>query len=242
MEPYDQVYIRKSPGYHVQRNVSVSGEVIFPGSYTLENKAERISDVIRNAGGLTPQAYTKGAKILRPLTEEEKRIRKIAVQRINAQTEEGTVTEESIGETDFTTVGIQLDLAMKNPGSEYDVVLNVGDQIIVPEFDNTVKILGAVMNPNTVVFKKGKSLAYYIDQAGGYAENAKKKNSYIVYMNGTTSKGRNGVSSLLQPGCTIIVPTKEEKQGMSLGEKIAIGSSVTSMASVIALLINNITK
>ena len=241
LKPYDQVYIRRSPGYFEQRNISLNGEVLFPGNYTLENKAERITDIIKNAGGLTPQAYAQGAKILRPLSEEEKRVKTKAVQRINAMTEDETVTEETIGETDFSTVGIQLDLAMKNPGSEYDVVLKPGDQIIVPEFDNTVKILGAVMNPNTVVFKKGQSLAYYINQAGGYAENAKKKSSYIMYMNGTSSKGKNK-SNLLEPGCTIIVPTKITKQGMSTGEKVALGSGVVSMASVVALLIHNLTN
>lgn len=241
LKPYDQIYIRKSPGYQTQRNIMVNGEVIFPGTYTLELKEQRLSDIILNAGGLTKYAFAEGAQLLRKRTKEEqqKYLNSIELLRRNS---EDSISANFVDTSSYYSVGIELDLAIKNPKSEFDLVLKEGDQLTIPEFNNTIKINGAVMFPNTVLYKKEKSLKYYIEQAGGFNDLAIKKNVYIVYMNGTTAKAKGSSKDLLRPGCEIIVPTKERKERMSLGEKIAIGSSVTSLASVIALLINSLTK
>lgn len=241
LEPYDQVYIRRSPGYHAQRNVTINGEVLFPGGYTLESKTERISDVIKKAGGLTDQAYVKGARLIREESAKEKRERLQSIRRLGS-TSSDSISTKMVEDINYSNIGIELDLALAKPHSEYDIVLHPGDQLVIPEYDNTVKIIGAVMYPNTIVYKAGKPLKYYIDQAGGYSEKAKKNKGYVVYMNGMTAVTKGGGKNLIQPGCEIIIPMKEEKAGMTLGEKIAIGSSVTSMASVIALLINSLTK
>ncbi|MFV0330630.1 MAG: capsule biosynthesis protein, partial [Dysgonomonas sp.] len=142
----------------------------------------------------------------------------------------------------FYAVGIELDKAISNPRSEYDLVLKEGDQLFIPEYDNTVKINGAVMYPNTILYKKGQKVSYYIDQAGGYSDLAEKKRAYIVFMNGTVTKAKGSSKDVIQPGCNIIVPTKEQKEKMSLAQIISLGSSVTSMAATVALLINNLTK
>lgn len=241
LEPYDQIYIRKSPGYQTQRNISVNGEVMFPGTYTLELKEQRLSDIIKNSGGLTKYAFAEGAKLLRERTKEEQE-KYLQSMKLLMKGSSDSISTDLIDTSRFYSVGIELDLAIKKPKSEFDLVLKEGDQLFIPEFDNTVKINGGVMFPNTVLFKKGKSLKYYIEQAGGFNDLAMKKNVYIVYMNGTTAKAKGSSKDLLRPGCEIIVPTKERKDRMSIGEKIAIGSSITSMASIIALLINSLTK
>lgn len=238
LKPYDVVYVRKSPSYFEQRNVTLEGEVMFPGQYPIETKNERISDMIRNSGGLTPSAYTKGAKLFRKRTVEEQIDERKNLKRINAGLQTDTISIDSITEDSFAPIGIDLDLALKNPGSQHDLILKADDKIIVPEFNNTVRILGSVMNPNTVLYQPGKPVSYYINQAGGYSENARKNKGYIVYMNGQTSKIKNRNKQVVQPGCEIIIPMKDQKPGMSTGEKVAIASSIVSMASVVALLIN----
>lgn len=237
LEPYDIIYVRKSPSYFDQRNVVVEGEVVFPGEYALSSKNERLSEVIKNSGGLTNSAYIKGAKLLRELSIKEQIEQREKLKRINQSLKSDTITmEEEIKESIFMPIGINLELAMKNPGSPHDVVLKAGDKIVVPEHNSTVRIIGAVMNPNTVTYEPNKSIDYYISQAGGYSERAQKSKGYIVHMNGQVSKlkGKN----IIQPGSEIVIPLKEDKKGMSTGERIAIASSVVSMVSVVALLIN----
>ena len=129
-------------------------------------------------------------------------------------------------------------MALLNPGSDYDLVLRPGDRLIVPEYDNTVKINGAVMYPNTVVYKQGEKLAYYINQAGGYSDNAKKNRSFVIYMNGTVSKVKGGDRNAIQPGSEIIIPSKEQARKLSLPEILSLSTSVVSMASLIGVLIN----
>lgn len=242
LEPYDQIYVRKSPGFQEQRNVQVDGEVLFPGAYTLVEKEQRVSEVIKLAGGLSDNAYAAGARLIRTMTEDEKARQKQYLENLARGTMKDSISTESLETSIEYTVGIELDKAIANPKSEYDIVLREKDRLIIPEFNNTIKINGAVMHPNTVLYKKGESLKYYIEQAGGYSDLAEKKRAYIVYMNGMTAKAKGSSKDLIKPGSEIIVPIKEEKEKMSLGQTIALGSSITSMASVIALLINSLTK
>lgn len=242
LEPYDQVYVRKSPGFQEQRNVQVDGEVLFPGVYTLVEKEQRVSEIIKLAGGLTDNAYAAGARLIRAMTEDEKDRQKQYLETLARGTMKDSISTASLDVSFEYTVGIELDKAVKSPNSEYDIVLRADDKLIIPEFNNTIKINGAVMYPNTVLYKKGESLKYYIEQAGGYSDLAEKKRAYIVYMNGMTAKAKGSSKDLIKPGCEIVVPTKEQKEKMTIGQTIALGSSITSMASVIALLINSLTK
>lgn len=242
LKPYDQIYVRKSPGFQEQRNVLVEGEVLFPGEFTLVEKEQRVSEIIKQAGGLSDNAYAAGARLIRTMTEDEKARQKQYLEMLSRGTMKDSISTASLETGVDYTVGIELDKALKNPKSEYDIVLRADDRLIIPEFNNTIKINGAVMHPNTVLFKKGESLRYYIEQAGGYSDRAEKKRAYIVYMNGMTAKAKGSSKDLIKPGAEIIVPTKEEKEQMTMGQTIALGSSITSMASVIALLINSLTK
>ncbi|MDM8338216.1 SLBB domain-containing protein [Mediterranea massiliensis] len=238
LKPYDEVYIRKSPAYKQQQNVVISGEVLFDGTYSLLKKNERISDVIARAGGVTPDAYVKGARLLRKMTEEERRRQEDAVRIAKSSEGRDSISVEKLNVSDIFTVGIRLDLALENPGSDYDIVMREGDVLYVPEYISTVKISGAVMYPNTVSYKEGANLKYYINQAGGYGNLAKKRKAYVIYMNGTVSRLKSTRRNAIEPGCEIIVPSKEEKKRMSTAEILSMGSSAASLAAVIASLVN----
>lgn len=241
LSPYDQVYVRRSPGYIEQRNIEIAGEVLFPGKYALKEKTERLSDIVKRAGNLTPHAFSAGARLLREKTIMEMTEERKAMQALSKGLKD-SISTDLLNINPYYSVGIELDKAIANPKSEYDLVLREGDQLVVPEYDNTVKINGSVMYPNTVLYKKGQKVSYYINQAGGYSDLAEKKRAYIVYMNGTVAKVKGSNRDAIQPGCNIVIPSKDQKDKMSLGQILSIGTSVTSMASVIALLINNLSK
>lgn len=241
LSPYDQVYVRRSPGYIEQRNIEIAGEVLFPGRYALKEKTERLSDIVKRAGNLTPHAFSAGARLLREKTIMEMTEERKAMQALSKGLKD-SISTDLLNIDPYYSVGIELDKAIANPKSEYDLVLREGDQLIVPEYDNTVKINGSVMYPNTVLYKKGQKVSYYINQAGGYSDLAEKKRAYIVYMNGTVAKVKGSNRDAIQPGCNIVIPSKEQKEKMSLAQILSLGTSVTSMASVVALLINNLSK
>lgn len=238
LEPFDEVYVRKSPAYRKQQNVVVAGEVLFGGNYALVKKNERLSDLISKAGGITPDAYVKGARLIRKMTEEEQRRQADAVRMARMGEGKDSISVEKLNISDTYTVGINLEKAISNPGSDFDLVLREGDVLFIPEYINTVKISGAVMYPNTVLYKRGESLRYYINQAGGYGNLAKKKKAYVVYMNGTVSRLKSRDKKAIEPGCEIIVPSKEEKKRMSTAEILGMGSTIASIAAMIATMVN----
>lgn len=239
LQPYDQVFVRRSPGYSAQQNVTVSGEVLYGGTYALTTKSERISSVIAKAGGATPFAYVKGAKLTRVANEEEIKRMEDVVNLLRRQVGDAMMDSLGINVQNTFTVGIDLEAALANPGSDADIVLREGDVITVPEYNNTVKIDGAVMMPNTVSYKEGESVKYYISQAGGYGQNAKKSKKFIIYMNGQIAEVKGSGKSQIEPGCEIIVPSKRKKQ-FNLGNVVGLASSITSlgtMAAAIAALV-----
>lgn len=238
LEPFDEVYIRKSPAYHRQQTVTVAGEVLFSGNYALSKKNERLSDLITKAGGISSEAYAKGARLLRKMSEEELR-RKEDVLRMAQMTSGGdSISVKKLDLSDTYSVGINLEKALQNPGSDYDMVLREGDMLYVPEYVSTVKISGAVMYPNTVLYKAGEGWKYYVNQAGGFGNDARKRRAYVVHMNGTVSRLKSGGAKEIEPGCEIIVPSKDPKKKMSPAEIIGMGTSAASLATMIATLVN----
>lgn len=248
--PFDEVYVRKSPGYYKQQNVVVEGEVMFSGTYTLSKKNQRLSDLIKSAGGVNDRGYIAGARLERKVNESERARMEAVLKKAKEEAEQMEIEaakenkkidlkdSEKIKKfeiPEFYSVGIELDKALANPGCDADIVLREGDKIIVPQYNGTVKINGAVMYPNTVGFQKGKKAKYYINQAGGFSEKAKKSQTYIVYMNGTIAKV--SLNAKPKPGCEIVVPEKEINK-MTIAEKMTIGTSVASIATMIATLAN----
>ena len=235
--PYDEVYVRTSPGFSEQKNVLVQGEIMFSGTYTLSKKNQRLSELIKEAGGLTNTAYARGARLERRLTPEERARMETILRMVKSQSGSGdTLDIRKLDIRDTYSVGIQLDKALEEPGSNYDVVLRQGDRIYIPEYTNTVKISGDVMYPNTVTYRQGKGVKYYVDKAGGWGNRAKKSRAYIVYMNGTVAQVGRGVKP--EPGCEIVVPTKPESRKMSTGEIVSIASGSASIAAMIATIAN----
>ncbi len=237
LEPFDEIYVRRSPQYQEQLNVKIEGEVLFPGTYVLAEKNYRLSELIKASGGLSNEAYAKGARLERQMTPEEQ-VRMKATLRMSKLGGKDSIDIDKLDLGTVYNVGIELDKAIANPGGEQDVVLREGDRIVVPQYLNTVKVNGEVMYPNTVSYLKGKKLKHYIEQSGGYSSEAKKSQTYIVYMNGTIARAKGGGKDLIQPGCEIIVPTKPDRKGLSLPEILSIGTSTASLATMIATIAN----
>lgn len=250
--PFDVVVVRKSPAYSVQQNVTIRGSVNFEGEYSMTNKNYRLSDLVKQAGGLSSLAYAKGARLERKMTEEERLQRENALRASQIQMyEEAMQSDKSynlnLADSLLTMklelgssypVAVNLDEALASPGSNEDIVLREGDVLVVPQYSNTVKISGEVMYPISMNWEKGKKLSYYIKHAGGYGNRAKKSNVYAVYMNGSVEKIGRFKSSDIQPGCEIVVPTKSASHKMTTSEIMAVASGGASLASVVVALIS----
>jgi protein involved in polysaccharide export with SLBB domain len=236
LQPYDVVSVRRSPAFRVQKFVSIDGEVVFPGSYVLLTEGERVSELVKRAGGPTHHAFLRGAVLTRQMNEEERNLER--AKRLLAENDalRDTVDVSQIALSENYRVGIELDKAVARPGSEYDLILREGDRIFVPEELSTVRISGDVLYPNSVIYVPGKGVNYYIQSAGGYGARAKRSGTYIVYMNGRVDVASKGAK--VEPGCEIIVPERPERQGMSTGEVMAMASAGTSMATMVATLVN----
>lgn len=233
LQPFDEVFVRRSPGYVEQQHVRIEGEISFAGTYVLNRKGMRLSDLVRAAGGLTKEAYALGAHLERTLTPEEK-IKQQSLLKFALSGDSVDVRKLDLSDTQ--NVGINLQKALENPGSnQYDIVLREGDRLIIPQYSNTVSINGQVMMPNTVAFSNGKKLSYYIDQAGGYGLRAKSKRVFAINMNGTVNRIHS--SKDITPGCTIVVPAKLNRRKMSLTEILSLGTIMASMGGVLAAIL-----
>ena len=233
LEPYDVVHVRKSPAFSTARNITVTGEVNYEGAFTLDSKNLRLSDAVKMAGGLTDDAYVRGARLVRRMNEEE-RVRNQETQKAirNILTErDDSIDWSKITDGDTYVVGIHLDEALKNPGSDKDVLLREGDALFVPEFLGTVKISGDVFFPNTVFYEAGKNYKHYVEMAGGFGTRAKKSKSFIVYQNGTVGVVSQGAKP--EPGCEIIVPSKKRKEPFNWSAVAGVASSLTGIAALI---------
>ena len=256
LKPFDHVYVRRSPGYNTQSNIFVDGEVLFSGAYTMVKRDTRLSDLVRLSGGFTDMAYVQGARLIRAVNADE-RARMESILRMESERQQKNLLEmaatsqngsfsdiakqtqqkelEKFNIPDSYPVGIELEKAIAKPGCDADILLREGDHLVVPRYNGTVKINGAVLYPNSVSYVAGKNVAYYIDQAGGFGNDAKKRDTYILYMNGMVAKV--GHNAKVRPGCEIVVPTKRQSR-MGLADKLAIGTSTATIATMIATIAN----
>lgn len=231
LQPYDQVFVRRSPSYNEQVSVTVDGEVLYRGEYTLSTKSERLSSLIQRAGGVSRYAYVRGAKLRRVANEEELCRMEDVVKMVRREIGETLATSLGLKVDSTFTVGIDLEAALANPGGDADLVLREGDVLTVPEYNNTVKVNGAVMMPNTVSYAKGKSVKYYLSQVGGYSANAKKSQKFIIYMNGQVAEVKGSGKKQIEAGCEIVVPNKTKKFNFA-----TVVSNATSFASLATML------
>lgn len=241
LQPYDVVSIRRSPGFVKPQHVTVDGEVSFPGGYVLLTKDERVSDIIKRAGGITNHAYLKGGLVVRKTTNEELTLDSATRRMINQGGGRDSVDVHKLSFSDHYTLGIDLAKAVSEPGCADDIILKDGDRIIVPEYLSTVRIQGDVMYPNTVLYQPNKGMSYYIDAAGGYGSRAKRSKVYIIYMNGNVSKGAK-MNAKIEPGCEIVVPTKRDRRQMSTSEILSMGTSAASLTTMVATIVSLLSK
>ena len=236
LQPYDEVYIRRSPNYNEQQNVTIEGEVQFRGNYTLTSSNQRLSEIIKQAGGLTKRAYPEGAKLLRQMTQEEREMMETMLRTAQRNSGNDSIDVKKLLTLTTFPVAIELDKAMANPGSDDDPYLREGDRIVVPRYTSTVSINGEVLYPNTVRYKAGEKADYYIDLAGGVSSSGKRSQTIIIYMNGMVAKADRKHKP--RPGCQIVVPTKSRRRGLGLTEWLSIGTSTASIATMIATIAN----
>ena len=237
LQPFDEVHVRRSPGYQEQQNIEIEGEIMFAGTYTLSTKTQRVSDVIARAGGVTNNAYVKGARLERRMTEDERRRMQSALRTLQMQRGNESLSEEDLNLGDTYFVGMNLEEALAHPGSDEDIVLREGDKIIIPQYTNTVKINGAVMHPTTISYLDNKKLKSYVDRAGGYAYRANKKRAYVIYMNGTIDRLKSRSRKAVQPGCEIIIPYKQPRGNFGVAEIVSLSSASASLATMAATLV-----
>ncbi|MBQ3212027.1 MAG: SLBB domain-containing protein [Alistipes sp.] len=242
LQPFDQVFVRRSPVYITQSSVRIDGEVAFAGNYPLSHRNMRISEVVAAAGGANPGAFIEGAYLLRRMTSEEQQQARALREMIESQAGGNNRDSLSMASVDLSnvyTVGIDLENALANPGSDADIVLRDGDVISIPEYNGTVKVMGAVMYPNSVTFQPGKSLKYYAKAAGGFDNNARKNRAFVIYMNGMVA---SGMSAEIRPGCIVIIPSKAYREPVKWNEVISMLSSTASVSAVVLSAINLATK
>jgi protein involved in polysaccharide export with SLBB domain len=239
LKPYDQVYVRRAPGYVASGTVRVNGEVLYAGEYNLSSREERLSTVIERAGGLTPDAYAKGAMLTRKIEIDPK------MKRLRQQLEErdSTLQFDDIG---FEVLAIDLQEALKNPGSRNDVFLREGDELLIPRELQTIKISGEVLNPVSTPYIEGQSLRYYVNQGGGFSDMAMRGQAYVIYPNGKAAATQkflffNNYPKVL-PGSEIVVPSKPQREPLPATAWISIGSSVASMALTVVTISNVLNK
>lgn len=233
LQPYDEVIVRRSPSYNNSRYVNITGEINFPGKYPLTKREERLTNLLEKAGGVTDYAYLKGARLVRRVNKEELARMKSALRSSMSRTD--SILVDTLDAKTTYYVAINLDKAINNPGSVYDVVLREGDELILPVYPSTVRVDGSVLSPNEVTYEPGKSVSYYIEQAGGYSDNAKKRKKYMIAMNGHIYKA-NGRTKV-EPGAEIIVPQKGERKS-NLSNILGIATTATSLGTMAASIAN----
>lgn len=254
LAPFDIVSIRSSEGYTIQRQVKLEGEVLYPGTYTINRKDERISDIIKRAGGLTSVAYPDGASLKRPgaekanpagknvidnKEEDDKKLLNLKrVQQAGVRDTISAALEQKLIQSDL--VGINMQEILAKPQGIYDLILEDGDILRVPRILQTVKVTGEVLNPNGIVFKPGKSLKGYVNGAGGFTSNALKRNVYVKYANGTAEGATRFLFfksyPKIKPGAEIMVPKRAEREPITTQGWIGISSALASVAAIVITL------
>ena len=252
LEPFDIISVRSSIGYEVQRQVKVEGEVLYPGMYTIISKDERVSDLLKRAGGLTALAYAKGASLKREgppkvegknaidqTEEEQNKIDKL--QRLQENVKDITAIKVKEEVLKNVYVGIKLENIIENPGTQADLILEEGDILRIPKQLQTVKVNGEVLYPVTTIFNQSRGFKYYISQGGGFSNKSLKRRSYVIYANGSVKSTSkiflfNSYPSI-EPGAELFVPQKEDKRPLSAGEIVGISSGLASLAVIILNLV-----
>jgi protein involved in polysaccharide export with SLBB domain len=248
LEPFDIVNVFTQPGYEPQKNVSIEGEVVYPGKYTLEKNNEHISDLLKRSGGLTASGSIEGIVLLRQKNKNvvENIIKANKLRALQKQSKDTADVNEQILNSeneDYDIVGIDVKKILKKPGSKADLFLREGDIIRVPYEKQTVLVSGEVLYPVKVNINNASGLKGFVTNAGGFSSKALRRKSYVVYANGTVKATNNflvfNLYPKIKPGCEIIIPKKDIKRGTSMAEITAITTSLSTLVFLIVTTITN---
>jgi protein involved in polysaccharide export with SLBB domain len=232
LQPYDVVNITKKVGFSESQTVTITGQVNFAGKYSLTNRVERVSDVLKRAGGIINDAYAEGAFIKRESIKAD-----TISQVIKDSLKKAGITNE----LPINVKNIALELAdiLKHPGSYVDLVLEDKDEIVIPKIDNKVTIRGGVLRPITISYYDGLTVGECISAAGGITENTRRNKAYVVYYNGrakrTKTFGLFRFSPKIKPGCEVVLPEGEKrKDGLTTFVQFTttIAQILTALATV----------
>ena len=242
--PFDEIFVRKSPGYNIQEKVFVEGEILFPGDYVLPSKHVTLSQLVQMSGGCTSDAYLYSAKLLRKKSKEDRELDEKAFETalegaLNKEDSLAILQQRKEEEKENVySIAIDLAEAMEKPGSDADILLQEGDRLVIPRRIDVVKVSGEIMVPNAIAYKEGKPLKYYVNQAGGYTDEAKKNKIYVVHANGEVEKVSRRSRSIY-PGSEIVVSAKKKREGgMTAAQFVSLSSATTSLATVVLALMN----
>lgn len=235
--PFDQIYIRRAPGFRKPGTVRINGEVLYAGSYSISDKNEKLTDLIKRAGGLTPEAWVQGASLTRTISLSEEEWQ--AKQRLEKM---DSLAVDEIEKVEQVVIGIELTEVLQNPESNENLILQAGDVLFIPQQLQTVRVSGNVMSAVALTFVEGKKVKHYVQYSGGFAQRSKKTKVYVRYPNGITASTHSFLGFKkypdIMPGCEIIVPAKPEKAGWGAGQWVALGSGLASLAVSIATVAN----
>ncbi|MBO9731737.1 MAG: SLBB domain-containing protein [Chitinophaga sp.] len=248
LEPFDEIIIRKSPAYSEQANVLLEGEVVYPGQYTIINKREHISDVIKRSGGLREEAFPEGAVLLRRTyinsSDSALLSNKLALFYSKLEDSTSISSVKSMMERKYQLLGIKLPEILKNPSSKYDILLEEGDVLKIPKKLQTIQMFGEVYFPKKIRFDKGYAFRDYIRGAGGFTSSALKRRSYVVYSNGEIKSTRKifffNKYPKLKPGAEVYIPSKRERRGLSPQELIGFSSGLASIALIVVTILTRV--
>jgi protein involved in polysaccharide export with SLBB domain len=235
LKPYDYIYVRKAPSYFEQKNVTIEGEVLYPGPYSIQSKDERISDLLKRCGGLSSHAYVDGATLFRKLDEKEQIDTTLISELANDSLDTKTTKQLFNGR-----VELQLGKILKNPKSIFNYHLKDGDRIVIPEISEEVRVAGEILNPVGLAYEARRNAKYYIDRSGGFSENARKSKVFVVNSDGTTKVTQSFLFNVyppVGPGAKIIVPAKDVKARVEPSMWLAIASTFSSIAVAIAAIL-----
>lgn len=245
LEPFDQIIVRRSPNYAIQTYAYVAGEVIIPGSYPIRTKDQKISDLVVQAGGLTPQAYVEGATLIRPvkLSNEEIRRRQKAIEELADNATKTVVETDVISPTTSEAIGIDLKRILARPGSTEDILLQEGDTLRIPKLLETVRIQGEVQLPNTVKYRSGQTFQDYISQTGGFTSKSQRKRAFVIYANGSVDRTRKfmffNLYPRVEPGSEIVIPKRSVvplTAQQILGSTVGIAGSLLTLVTTLLLI------
>ena len=237
LQPYDIVHVRRSPGFVMPRNITVTGEVNYEGTFTLQQKNLRLTDAVRMAGGIAPNAYVRGARLHRTMNDEERQRRDDVLEtlRLSMNSEDhDSIMWNKMLLNDTYIIGIELDKALADSTSDYNIVLREGDHLDVPEYNPTVRVSGDVQYPNTITYVEGKGYKWYANKAGGFSESSKKRKAFVIYPNGMMAKLKSGTN--IEPGSEIVIPSKRKLHYWKAAEWLGLGSAISSFATTIAMI------